>query len=223
MQTAACRTRTKVATRYTLGEEIANSVTHGIGWLLSAAGIGLAVTLAAITGGALRIVSVAIFATTLVLLYAASTMYHALGNGRAKRVFQILDHSAIYILIAGTYTPLALVRLAGARGWTLFGVIWGLALVGVLITALRIDRLRWLGVTLYVGMGWAVVAVARPLLGSLGTTPLALLVSGGLCYTLGLVFYAWRRLPYGHMVWHLFVLAGSITHFLAILFSVALT
>ncbi|MCD4750920.1 MAG: hemolysin III family protein [Thermoanaerobaculales bacterium] len=222
MLTEDCRTESLHRSRYSLGEEIANSVTHGIGWLLSAGGVGLLVTLAALTGGAMRIVSVSVFGVTLVLLYAASTMYHALANERAKRVFKILDHSAIFLLIAGTYTPLALVRLGGPRGWILFGGIWFLAVVGVLITALRIDSLRWLAVILYVAMGWSVVVVLKPLFAVMETSSLVLLIAGGLAYTLGLVFFLWRRLPYGHMVWHLFVLCGSVLHFIAILFAVAL-
>ena len=207
---------------YSWGEEIANSVSHGVGWMLSAGGLALLVTLASLNGGALRIVSVAVFGATLILLYAASTLYHALPSPRAKRIFRVLDHSAIYLLIAGTYTPLALVTLTGPRGWVLFGAIWFLAVVGLLVTATASERRRWVELVLYVGMGWLVVAVARPMFALLGTTSTVLLVSGGLCYMLGLIFYGWRRLPYGHLVWHLFVLAGSILHFFTILFSVVL-
>ncbi len=207
---------------YSCGEEIANSISHGVGWMLSAGGLALMVTLASLNGGALRIVSVAVFGASLVILYGASTLYHALPFPRTKRVFRVLDHSAIYILIAGTYTPLALMVLTGAKGWILFGAIWSLAVVGLLVTATGSERRKRTELVLYVGMGWLVVVVARPLFASLSTSSTVLFVVGGLCYTLGLIFYGWRRLPYGHLVWHIFVLGGSTTHFFAILFSVVL-
>jgi len=203
-----------------LGEEIANSVTHGVGWLASVGGLAVLVTLAALTGGALRVVSCAVFGTTLVLLYAASTLYHALPSPRAKRIFRVLDHSAIFLLIAGTYTPLALVALGGGWGWALFSCVWFLALVGVLLNTLAHGRWRWLSITLYLTMGWLVVIAVKPLLAALDVTPLVLLVAGGLAYTLGLAFYALKRMPYGHAVWHLFVLAGSTLHYFAVLLTV---
>jgi hemolysin III len=206
--------------RYSLGEEIANSVTHGVGWLASVGGLAVLVTLAALTGGALRVVSCAVFGTTLVLLYAASTLYHALPSPRAKRVFRVLDHSAIFLLIAGTYTPLALVALGGGWGWALFSCVWFLAVVGVLLNTLAHGRWRWLSITLYLLMGWLVVIATKPLLAALAITPLVLLVAGGLAYTLGLTFYALKRMPYGHAVWHLFVLAGSTLHYFAVLLTV---
>jgi hemolysin III len=207
---------------YTAGEEIANSITHGVGWLLSVAGLGILVTFAALSGGALRVASCAIFGTTLVLLYAASTLYHALPFERAKRIFRVLDHSAIFLLIAGTYTPLSLVALGGGWGWTLFGCVWFLAAVGVLLNTLAHGRWRWLSITLYLAMGWLVVVAIKPLVAALDGCELALVVAGGLLYTGGLVFYAWKRLPYGHAVWHLFVLAGSVLHYLAVLFAVGM-
>jgi hemolysin III len=209
-----------VTARYSFGEEIANSVTHGVGWLLSVCGLAVLVTIAAITGGALRVTSCAVFGATLVLLYTASTLYHALPSERAKHVFRVLDHSSIFVLIAGTYTPLALVAVGGPWGWSLFGAIWALAAVGVLLNTIAHGRWRWLSITLYVSMGWMVVIAIRPLMAAVSTGVLALIVAGGLAYTLGLSFYGWRRLPYGHAVWHLFVLAGSVLHYLAILFSV---
>jgi hemolysin III len=206
--------------RYSLGEEIANAVTHGVGWLASVGGLAVLVTLAGLTGGALRVVSCAVFGTTLVLLYAASTLYHALPSPRAKRVFRVLDHSAIFLLIAGTYTPLALVALGGGWGWALFSCVWFLAVVGVLLNTLAHGRWRWLSITLYLLMGWLVVIATKPLLAALAITPLVLLVAGGLAYTLGLTFYALKRMPYGHAVWHLFVLAGSTLHYFAVLLTV---
>lgn len=202
--------------QYSFGEELANSITHGLGWMLSAAGLAVLVTLAALQGGARQVVVSAVFGATLVLLYSASTLYHALPNARAKRVFQVLDHSAIYLLIAGTYTPIALLGLRGAWGWSLFGVVWGLAVLGIVISAVARRRLKALATALYVIMGWLVVVAARPLIAALDTTTLLLLAIGGIAYTVGLVFYAWRRLPYGHTVWHVFVLAGSVLHFVAV-------
>jgi hemolysin III len=210
------------APRYSIGEEIANSITHGVGWLLSLGGLAALVTLAALTGGALRVVSCAVFGATLVILYAASTLYHALTSQRAKRVFRVLDHSAIFLLIAGTYTPLALVALGGGWGWALFGCVWFLAVVGVLLNTLAHGRWRWLSITLYLAMGWLVVVAIKPLVVALTTPALVLVVAGGLAYTLGLTFYGWKKLPYSHAVWHVFVLVGSVTHFLAVLFAVAL-
>lgn len=206
--------------RYSPGEEIANSITHGVGWLASVAGLAALVTLAASSGGALRVVSCAVFGTTLVLLYAASTLYHALPGARAKRVFRVLDHSAIFLLIAGTYTPLALVALGGGWGWALFGCVWFLAVVGVLLSTLAHGRWRWLSMVLYLAMGWLVVVAIKPLIAALATPALVLVIGGGLAYTGGLAFYAWRRLPYSHAVWHVFVLAGSALHFVAVLIAV---
>jgi len=208
--------------RYSAGEEVANAVTHGVGWLASVAGLGVLLTFAALTGGAARVASCAVFGTTLVLLYAASTLYHALPSERAKRVFRVLDHSAIFLLIAGTYTPLALVAIGGAWGWTLFGCVWGLALIGVLLSTLAHGRWRWLSMTLYLTMGWLVVVAIKPLVTALATPALVLIVIGGLAYTGGLAFYAWRRLPYAHAVWHVFVLAGSALHYVAVLIAVGL-
>ncbi len=208
------------APRYSTGEEIANSITHGVGWLLSLGGLAALVTFAALTGGALRVVSCAVFGATLVPLYAASTLYHAITSERAKRVFRVLDHSAIFLLIAGTYTPLALVALGGAWGWTLFGCVWFLAVVGVLLNTLAHGRWRWFSITLYLAMGWIVVVAIKPLVAALTPSALALVVIGGLAYTGGLAFYGWKKLPYSHAVWHVFVLAGSVLHYFAVLFSV---
>ena len=210
-------------TRYSRGEEIANSVTHGFGLFLSIVGLAILVATAAKTGGALRIISCAIFGATLILLYAASTFYHALSGEKSKRVFRIFDHSAIFLLIAGSYTPLALVAVGGAWGWSLFGSIWFLAAVGVLLSTLAHGRWRWLSITLYVTMGWLVVVAIKPVAAALDPLEMNLVVAGGLCYTFGLVFYAWKRLPYSHAVWHLFVLAGSIFHFFAVLLAVGNT
>ncbi len=219
MATAAA-SPAKPARRYTLGEEIAHSVTHGVGALLSIAGLVLLVVFAALRGNAWHIVGCGIFGTTLVLMYTASTLYHALPQPRAKRVFRILDHSAIYLVIAGTYTPFTLVSLRGAWGWTLFGLVWAMAIPGIVFKALALGRLRVLSVVFYLAMGWLVVIATKPLLHAVAPAGLALLAAGGLAYTVGVIFFAWKRMPYHHMIWHLFVLGGSVLHFFAVLLYV---
>lgn len=208
------------SSRYTLGEEIANSVIHGVGIVLGIAGLGVLTAFASLYGDAWHIVGCSVFGAALILLYTASTLYHSIPLPRVKAVLQTLDHSAIFVLIAGTYTPFLLVNLRGPWGWSLFGVIWGLALVGIVLRIVRGRRSTLLSVGLYVGMGWAVVAAIEPMLNSVAPGGLLLLLLGGLAYTLGIVFYAWKRLPYHHAIWHGFVLAGSISHFFAILFYV---
>jgi hemolysin III len=204
----------------TTGEEIANSVTHGIGAGLAAAGLSVLVTLAALQGDPWRVVSFSIYGATLVLLYLASTLYHGFRGPRVKRVFQTLDHSAIFLLIAGTYTPFSLVTLRGPWGWTLFGLIWGLAVTGIVLQAVAPDRYRIAQVLLYVVMGWLALIAIKPLIESLPAGGMAWLVAGGLSYTLGVGFYAWKRLPFGHAVWHLFVLGGSVCHFFCMILHV---
>lgn len=206
--------------RYTLGEEIANSVIHGVGIVLGIAGLGVLTAFASLHGDTWHIVGCSIFGAALILLYTASTLYHSIPLPRVKTVLRTLDHSAIFILIAGTYTPFLLVNLRGPWGWSLFGVIWGLALAGIVLRIVRGRRSTLLSVGLYVGMGWAVVVAIQPLLNNVAPGGLLLLLVGGLAYTLGVVFYVWKRLPYHHAVWHGFVLAGSIFHFFAILFYV---
>jgi hemolysin III len=211
------------ASRYSLGEEIAHSVTHGVGIVLSIAALTLLVTFAALRGSAWHIVSCAVFGTTLVLAYTASTLYHAIPAQvlpRAKRVLRILDHSAIFLLIAGTYTPFTLVNLRGPWGWTLFGLVWALAIAGIVFQALLVGRLRVLSVAFYVALGWLVLVAVMPLVRSVATGGLVLLAAGGVAYTAGVAFYAWTKLRYHHAIWHAFVLAGSILHFFAVLFYV---
>lgn len=206
--------------RYKKGEEIANSITHGIGILLAIGGLGVLTAFASLYGTAWHIVGCSIFGAALILLYAASTLYHAIQHPPAKSILRILDHSAILVLIAGTYTPITLVNLRGPWGWTLFGIVWGLAVVGIVIEATPLRRFRAALIVLYLIMGWAVIAAVKPMLESVGSGGMKLLLAGGLAYTGGIVFYVWRRLPYNHAIWHLFVLAGSILHFFAILFYV---
>ncbi|MBI1742001.1 hemolysin III family protein [Candidatus Acetothermia bacterium] len=203
---------------YSVGEELANSITHGIGIGLSLAGGILLVVLAAVYGDVWRIVSFSIFASSLVTLYLASTLYHSLRNPRVKQIFRIIDHAAIYLLIAGTYTPFLLVSLRGAWGWTLLGVIWGLALLGIAFKTLFIHKFRRLSTIVYIGMGWLCLVALHEMLIRIPVGGLIWLAAGGIFYTMGVIFYVWRRLPYHHAVWHLFVLAGSTCHYLAVLF-----
>jgi hemolysin III len=205
--------------RFSPGEELAHSLTHGVGLLLGIAALVLMVVFTAQRGSALRVVSCTVYGATLVVLYASSTFYHALPSGRGKRVFGIFDHAAIYLLIAGTYTPFALVTIKGSWGWSLFAVIWGLAIGGVVLESVSRGRLRRVQLLLYLVMGWGIVAAARPLAAQLATAGLVLLIAGGLAYTLGVIFFVWRR-PFHHAVWHVFVLGGSVCHFFAVLLYV---
>jgi hemolysin III len=205
---------------WTLGEELAHSITHGFGLLAAVAGFVVLVVLAAATHDPWRIAACSIYASTLVLLYLASTLYHALSSTRARHVFQVLDHSAIYLLIAGTYTPFALVSLRGPWGWTLLVIVWSLAVLGVVLKAVYGPRWPILSTALYIGMGWTVVIAVKPLVAHVPPAAIAWLVAGGLAYTGGVVFYGWTKLRYSHAVWHLFVLAGSVCHYIAVVLYV---
>lgn len=207
-------------TKPNLGEEIANSITHGIGAGLSVAGLTLLVAFASIYGDVWRVVSFSIYGSTLILLYLASTLYHSFQNPRVKRVFKIIDHAAIYLLIAGTYTPILLVNMRGAWGWTLFVVIWGLTLAGIVLKIFFINRFKKLSTVIYVLMGWLCIVAIKEMIATIPPGGLAWLIAGGITYTLGVIFYVWHKLPYNHAIWHLFVLGGSICHFFAILFYV---
>lgn len=200
----------------TLGEEIANSVSHGVGLLMALIAVPLLIGEAARHGQAQTIVGVSVFGTTILLLFLSSTLYHAFPEGRAKHLFEILDNSAIFLMIAGTYTPFTLGLLGGVWGWSLFGVIWGMALAGILLTAIGGLRFPVLSACLCLAMGWLVVLLLRPLADRMPWAGLLLIIAGGVAYTLGIVFYAARRLPYHHLIWHLFVLTGTALHFLAI-------
>ncbi len=205
----------------TLGEEWLNSVTHGIGAALATAALVILVSVAASRGDGWRVTGMSIYGVTLILLYLASTLYHSFQNPRIKRFFKTMDHSAIYLLIAGTYTPVVLGPLRGGWGWTLFGLIWGLAVTGIVLKVFLAGKLKKLSVLTYVAMGWLVVIAVRPALEILPPGLLLWLVLGGVSYTLGVAFYTARRLRYHHAIWHLFVLGGSICHFFGMLYYVA--
>jgi len=210
----------KTKSTYSLSEEIASSVTHGIGVLLALAALSVLVVYAVLRGTAWHVVSCAVYGTTLVLMFAASTLYHSLPWPRSKAILKIIDHSAIYLLIAGTYTPFLLVSLRGPWGWSLFGVVWGLALIGVGFKVFFAGRFKLISTLVYVGMGWMVVVAIKPLCQSLPLGGLLWLVAGGLFYTFGTIFYLWRRLPYNHAIWHAFVFAGSLCHFFSVILYV---
>lgn len=200
-----------------LGEEIANSVSHGVGLLAAVAATPLLLHSAVRHGGAARIAGASVFAAAMVLLYLTSTLYHALPRNRAKRVFQILDHAAIFLMIAGTYTPFTLGVLRGTWGWTLFGLVWGLALGGVVLTAVGGVRYPKLSTSLYLAMGWLILVAVKPLWLRMPSEGLFWLLAGGIAYTVGVVFYAAKRVRYCHFVWHVFVMAGTACHFIAVL------
>jgi hemolysin III len=200
-----------------LGEEIANSVSHGVGFLAALVATPFLVLAAARRGGFVAMIGASVFAGTMIVLYLASTLYHALPGNTAKRVFRVIDHSAIFLLIAGTYTPFTLGVLRGAWGWTLFGVVWGLAVLGVTLKSLGGIRYPRLSTALYVGMGWLALIAIRPLWVHMPVAGWLWLIAGGLAYTAGIAFYAAEHVRYGHFVWHMFVLMGTVCHFFAVL------
>jgi hemolysin III len=201
-------------------EETLNAWTHGLGTLLSLGGLVALLILSGRHGDAWHIVSAGIYGATLMLLFASSTLYHSMRNPRPKHVFRIMDHVSIFLLIAGTYTPIALVSLRGTWGWSLFGVIWGLALYGIVFQVFFVNRFRVLRTLIYLLMGWLVVIALKPLLATVPMPGLIWLLLGGLSYTVGVLFYLWKKLPFHHAVWHLFVLVGSGCHYFAVLFYV---
>ncbi len=206
--------------RYSAAEELANSITHGIGVLLSCAGLTVLVSFASLHGNGWHVTACAIFGTTLVLSYTASTLYHSVPAVQAKRILKIFDHAAIYLLIAGTYTPFTLISLRGPWGWSLFGIIWGLALLGIVLKITMLGRLANISTVVYLAMGWIVLVAIKPLLAVIELDGMLLLLYGGLAYSFGVIFYAWKKLRYNHAVWHIFVLAGSLCHFFAVFFYV---
>lgn len=211
------------ARAYTVGEEIYHSIIHGLGIILSVAGLTILAAFSARYGNAWTIVSTVIFGSSMIILYTASTLYHAIASQQAKKVLKKFDHIAIYYLIAGTYTPFLLVNLRGTIGWTIFGIIWGLAFVGTVLKLLTSGSgTKVWSVGLYLLMGWLIVFASKELYHNISTTGLVFLVLGGLFYTFGIVFYVWKSKKYTHAVWHFMVLAGTIMHFFAVLYGCVL-
>ena len=207
---------------YSPGEELANSITHGIGFFIGIVVLVVLIVFSALRKSAWEVVSCSIYGTTFILLYLSSTLYHSARNPRTRRILKVVDHSAIYLLIAGTYTPYALVPLHGVLGWTIFGVIWGCAILGIFFKVYFTGRFKVVSLASYLFMGWLCVAAVKPLYHELSTSGFVLFVAGGLCYTVGTIFYAWKSLKGSHAIWHMFVLAGSLCHFFSILFGIAL-
>jgi hemolysin III len=195
-----------------IGEEISNAISHGIGGLLAIAGTALLIIKAAMYGTAMSIVCASLYGASMITLYTISTLYHALTAPRGKKVFQILDHCSVFLLILGTYIPISLVLIGGALGWTLFGIIAACAVVGIVFNSISLLKLYKISLVLYIVMGWLVVLAVRPVINSVDLMGIILLVGGGVAYTAGVVLYK-RKREYSHFVWHLFVLAGSIMHF----------
>ena len=202
---------------YSLGEELMSSISHGAGALFGVFALVLCVVKSAMHNSVIGIAAGAIFGASMILLYSMSTLYHALGRNRAKAVFRILDHCGIFLLIAGTYTPYTLVALQGALGWTLFGIVWGAAILGIALNAVSIERFKVFSMICYLCMGWVIIFAVKPLLSAIPKESFLLLLWGGIIYTLGAVVFGFgKKLRYIHSVWHFFVLAGSILHFLSI-------
>ncbi|MCG3084391.1 hemolysin III family protein [Anoxybacillus sp. LAT_35] len=201
---------------FTKEEEIVHAITHGIGAVFSIAALVILTVMAAMYGNAWHVVSFTLFGSTMLILYLSSTIVHALPEGRWKRLFEIFDHSAIYFFIAGTYTPFLFLAVRGAIGWTLFGIVWGLALFGTVFKCFFVDRFLYTSTIIYIIMGWLIVFAWKPLVSSLSPNGVLYLVIGGILYTVGAVFYVWRGFKFHHAVWHLFVLGGSVAHFLAV-------
>jgi hemolysin III len=208
---------------YSRAEEITNSITHGIAAALSIAGLCVLLALAGSKGDPWRIVSFSIYGGSLVVLYVTSTLYHGIPTPHLKRLFRRFDHAAIFLLIAGTYTPFMLVLLRGGWGWTIFGIVWALAAFGVALKVAFTGRFEVLSLVLYLGMGWVGVAAIKPALAAIPVGGLLWMLAGGIVYSTGVIFYACDRIPWNHAIWHFFVMVGSLCHFIAILFFIAIS
>lgn len=204
----------------TRAEEIGNATTHAMGALLSLIALTLLIVSASSQHDVLKLASGIVFGCTLLMMYLSSTLYHSMKNPRLKHLFRIIDHASIYLLIAGSYTPFMLVTLRGPWGWTLFTIIWSLACAGVVFKMFFVHRFELLSTLIYLLMGWMAVVAIKPIYQHLPIAGLECVVAGGLCYTVGVIFYVWERLKFSHVLWHLFVLAGSIFHFFAVLLYV---
>jgi len=211
--------KTSPISHYTLGEEIANSITHGIGALLSVAGLVVLILAGTLYGNSFHVACFCIYGISLVLLYLSSTLYHSLTGKVAKQVFKKLDHSAIFLLIAGSYTPLMLININGVLGWSITLIVWALAITGIVIKCLFIDRYEKVSLFIYIFMGWLCLFAAKEIIMHVPSQSLIFLIVGGILYSGGVIFYVWDNLPYNHGIWHLFVLGGSIFHYFSILIS----
>ena len=205
---------------YSIGEEIFSSVTHGIGALIGIAALVLMVVFAARAHNVYGVVSGSIYGSTMILLFTMSTLYHAIQAPRAKKVFRVIDHCSIYLLIAGTYTPVMLCTVRQHGGWAMFGVVWGVSILGIVLNSINLEKFKVISLISYIVLGWAVVTMWSPMRAGLPMAGIWLLISGGLVYMVGVVFYCLKKIPYMHSIWHLFVLGGSILHFLCILLYV---
>ena len=203
--------------KYTLGEEIFNSVSHGVGAGLSIAGTVVLIITSAIHSNAWGIVSSCIYGASLIILYTMSTLYHSFTNKKAKAFFRIMDHNTIFLLIAGTYTPITLYFLGGVTGWVLFGIVWGSAIFGIVMNSINLEKARIPSIFCYVAMGWVIIFAIKPLILAMPKISLIFLVVGGVFYTLGIIFYAIKKIKYFHSVWHLFTIVGSVLHYFSIL------
>ncbi len=204
---------------YKTTEEIIHGITHGIGILFAATGMIILLYLAITHGTFRHIISSAIYGLSLILLYTTSTLYHSIQRPETKKILRQLDHTSIYILIAGSYTPFTIINLRGTWGWTLFGIVWGLAFAGIIMQLSKLRKWKIIRMIIYIVMGWVAIIAIKPLLTSIPAKAFILIVSGGVIYTAGIVFYLWKRIPFNHAIWHIFVLAGSVTHYFAVLFS----
>lgn len=206
--------------RYTLGEEIFSSVTHGIGTLLAVGGTAVLIILSAIYSDAWSVVGSAIFGASLIILYSMSTLYHSITNERAKKFFRIMDHNTIFFLIAGTYTPFTISILRGWIGWVLFGIVWGAAVIGIILNSIDLEKFRKPSVVCYIAMGWVIIFAVKPLMDAMSSLSLWLLIGGGVFYTVGVIFYAIKKVKYFHSIWHIFTLLGSLCHYFSILLAI---
>ncbi len=204
---------------YKTSEEIVHGITHGIGILFALAGMIILLYFAIMHGTFRHIISCTIYGVSLILLYTTSTLYHSIQRPKTKKILRQLDHTSIYILIAGSYTPFTLVNLRGIWGWTLFSIVWGLAFAGIIMQLSPLRKWKIIRMLIYIVMGWIAITAIKPLLFSLPLNAFILIVAGGIIYTSGIVFYLWRRIPFNHAIWHVFVLAGSIMHYFAVLLS----
>jgi hemolysin III len=212
--------RSQITVEYSYLEELFNSITHGAGLFISIIGLILLIVFSSLYGQVNHIVSCTIFGITLVLLYTASTLYHSFRKPNIKHFFKIMDHSCIYALIAGTYTPFMLVIVRGTLGWSIFAIVWVLTILGIVFKAFFVNRFKIISTIAYLSMGWLIIFAIKPLFHTLPGEGIIWLVAGGLAYTLGTIFYTWKKLPFNHAIWHVFVLAGSICHFMAVFFYV---